>query len=340
MNFRSRLAACARGVVCAGAALLAAMPAARAQEVDQPPACTEAYAAIAAAEAASDRAGLEKWARQVNRIVGCDARETTLMRRRASRALVVLADAARAQGAPADDVKARYEAARRAFATWEATVKLANLSFEAGRLDDAEALYNEALNEMDTLFPGEPPVPPATRAWTDQRANEIGMLVAQPAVPPPNRAGEPGGVDAQLVNAQLVAGGGRSVGVSGRKLPVTFVYAKAVMTPEGLVFAQQWIESLRGAALPAVVLAGHTDPQGDPMLDEILAVNRARAVAEMMRANGFRVTVLGYGRRCGNIPFTAAYSEEQRNRILRRVEVFAGDAPPPGYCAGAVPRPG
>lgn len=308
---------------------------ARAQDVEQPPACTDAYLAISAAVAASDRAGLERWARQVNRIVGCDARESTLMRRRASRALVVLADAARAQGASAEELQARYEAARRAYATWEATLKLANLAFDAKRLDVAEGLYNETLNEMDTLFPGEPPVPAATRAWTDQRANEIGMLVAHPSVPPPNRAGEPGGID-----AQLVAGSGRSVGVAGRKLPVTFVFAKAEMTPEGLMFAQQWIESLRGAPLPAVVLAGHTDSQGDRELDEVLAVNRARAVATLMRANGFRVTVLGYGRRCQDVPFTAAYSDEQRNRILRRVEVLPGDVPPPGYCRGETPRPG
>jgi hypothetical protein len=67
----------------------------------------------------------------------------------------------------------------------------------------------------------------------------------------------------------------------------------------------------------------------------------ARALGAFLQANGFPggIRVFGFGPRCP-LALAADYSEDERNRILRRVEVLRMHTLPPGYCGGAAADPG
>ena len=288
--------------------------------------CAALYGPIDSATASGNSAQLETLGQQLLAMPDCDTNRRTAYRRSTARALVRQAEAAGLSGAALQD---RLKAAQHVAVVWEVLVKLGDSYADAGDFDQAAALYNRALNDMSDRLPGDPPPPDeATTALVFDRASELGML--GPTLSDDNRDGTLGGVDAVLIP------GGRTLVTRPRLLPVTYEYARAVMTKDGLEFAKEWIETWRATPPAALVLIGNTDPDGDPKINETLSVARARALATFIRNAGFQgeLRVYGFGQRCP-INFTRPYSRDQQNQILRRVEVLAGTGIPPGYhCTG------
>lgn len=290
--------------------------------------CQDVFDKLDAAMTVRDEASLGRLGAAANDVPGCDADRRTRYRRSAARLLAELSKDAGAETAT------RLATARRVYPVWEVTRGLADLAFARRDYATAGQLYGLALNDMLRRFPADPPVAAQDVLLVQRRAGEVDMLA--PTIPAPMRDGLPGGLD-----AVLLPGGARDLGVQPRLLPVTFEYSRAAMTTEGAAFADRWQTSLQAAAIPALVLAGHTDPTGDAALNETLAVRRAAALADQLRRGGFQgaIAVVGFGSRCP-ISFTAPYSEAEQHQILRRVEVFRGGEVPTGRCPGQNPRQG
>lgn len=293
--------------------------------------CARALKQLDDAIATRDRAALEREGFDIGGVPGCDPDAVRAKRRQAA---LILVDLARpSQGAEARE---RYRRARRVAAVWPVVQGLAEAAHAERNWPEAAKLYSDLLVAMRDPERDDPPVPETVIALAEQRAGETQMLVPPEAAPLPHtRAGAPGGLDAVLVEGAF-----RDLIPRPRLMPVTFESNGARMTPSGSAFAERWWQSVRASVAPALVLAGHSDPRGNPARNEVLSLQRAAALGEFLKAKGFTgtVTVVGYGQRCLK-PFSpgSSYTAEEQWQIQRRVEILANAAVPAGYCRGMKP---
>ncbi len=100
---------------------------------------------------------------------------------------------------------------------------------------------------------------------------------------------------------------------------VSFVTGSAGITPEGRLILDEVGFLLRQYPEPRVVIAGHTDAQGDATANRNLSVRRARAVLDYLVSRGLdrdRFEVTGFG---GTRPITHDSTPEGRE-ANRRIE--------------------
>lgn len=105
-------------------------------------------------------------------------------------------------------------------------------------------------------------------------------------------------------------------------LPVYFlVYFKtgvASMTPESEAFIPMVITTIRNRGVAAVSVIGHTDTAGDQSANEQLALQRAQAIAQLLKRKGVQaleITVTSHGERNLLVKTPDNVSEPKNRRV-------------------------
>lgn len=299
--------------------------------------CAAAAERLAGALDLGDRAAIETHAMGLITLPGCDDGVRLRLRRRASRVLTALAvgepkAGTSLDGTSLDETVARLRVARRIAQVWETLIEMANL--EAARRDykAATQFYQAALNDMAERYPGEPEAPRDRQVFAYQRANETQMLAPEEFAAA-KRDGMAGGLDIALESS-----GSRAI-MATRFLPITFLTASAEMTGQGRAIAERWWEGVRAGAPSDLLILGHADQRGTDAYNNQLSRERADSLARFLRSHGFtgRIAIRGFGKQCPvRLSSGAAYSDEEKLRINRRVEVVRGSELPEGYCSSAV----
>jgi outer membrane protein OmpA-like peptidoglycan-associated protein len=297
--------------------------------------CEQALQSLEQAIATRDRTLLEQKGFDIGGLPGCDPDEVRAKRRQAARILAEVAQTAAQAGASSEEIQRRYVNARRVASVEPVLRGMAELAYAQKNWTEAARDYSDLLMALQDPEPDDPPTPAGSRVMAFQRASETQMLAPLgTAGSRIARDGTPSGLD-----AVLIPNGSRSLGIRQRMLPVTFEFDSAEMTRDGKTYFESWWNAVRGGVSNTLVLAGHTDPRGTDARNEVLALNRAAAMATFLQQHGFagRLLVVGFGRRCPvELSAGSTYSLEDQFQIFRRVEVIA-DELPPAYCGGAKP---
>jgi outer membrane protein OmpA-like peptidoglycan-associated protein len=106
-------------------------------------------------------------------------------------------------------------------------------------------------------------------------------------------------------------------------VPVKFTFGESVLTPDGEKAAKDIYAYLDDQGSPDVRLIGHTDPVGAPYSNQVLSVNRAKAVADYLLAQGYkgRIEVVGKGETQRFKPDDPTkYTRDELHTFDRRVE--------------------
>ena len=108
-------------------------------------------------------------------------------------------------------------------------------------------------------------------------------------------------------------------------VPLQFHTASAEFTEGGLRAAADMAEHLKAQNPEQIVIAGHTDPRGTEAYNLELSRQRAQAVAQSLREQGFagRIVVVAKGE-SEQFPIGEpdAYDREVRWQMDRRVELI------------------
>ncbi len=110
-------------------------------------------------------------------------------------------------------------------------------------------------------------------------------------------------------------------------LPITYFYNSTEFDATGAAYAEMLAQHLTTFAPPSITLTGHTDPIGGDEFNQTLSEERAQALADYLRENGYQgeITVVGVGRsQLPPAPPGIAEDSEEYYRIARRV-AFAQD---------------
>jgi outer membrane protein OmpA-like peptidoglycan-associated protein len=212
----------------------------------------------------------------------------------------------------ADARRAAYEAALGYEQHWRTYAALARLAWDARDYTSAAEDYQLAINE---LVDG-----PASHEATEDEIAEVYQLASaavalsdQPVAMPLTRAGEPGGLFAQNI---------RGFEVEEVPLPITFFYDSAEFDATGAAYAEMLAEHLVTFAPDTITLSGHTDPIGGDAYNQTLSEDRAAALADFLRGQGYQgdIIVQGFGRtQLPPAPPGIADGSEEHYRIARRV---------------------
>lgn len=198
---------------------------------------------------------------------------------------------------------------------WQAAAGLGRLAMTDGDYGEAAARFQAALVSIDD--PQETPTapPPAVIERVVRLAAEARMLADDYVASPVTRAGTPGGLAAPSV---------RGVALVSIPLPVEFRFDSTEFTAKGISAARDLLSALAAEGAGSITLIGHTDPRGSEAYNLRLSLARAEAVAAFLLAEGYpgRIEVRGEGERHPPVlSDPAAYTEEQRHQLSRRVEL-------------------
>jgi outer membrane protein OmpA-like peptidoglycan-associated protein len=103
-------------------------------------------------------------------------------------------------------------------------------------------------------------------------------------------------------------------------LQINFDTNKAVIKPESLPLIKQIVDLMKGQPSLKVSIEGHTDNQGTAAANKVLSLDRAKAVAAAVAAEGVkadRMSAVGWGQ---EKPIADNRTEDGR-AINRRVEL-------------------
>lgn len=197
---------------------------------------------------------------------------------------------------------------------WQALALLGDLDTEARDRAAAAQHYQEALDALADERATPTPPNPAVIGAIFAKA-EVARLLAEDYVPTTRSAGAPGG----LARGEIRGFVPRKVAV-----PVTFAFDSAAFDAQGEQYAEEMLAYLAEQGEPDIRLIGHTDPRGAEDYNLDLSVRRAEAVASFLKARGYRGTITAEGRGEGDpivLDDPSAYSEDERHRLARRVEL-------------------
>lgn len=234
-----------------------------------------------------------------------------------------------AEGLPAAEQEARLEEALQlapSVPPWQVLARLGRIAYGGRNYALAQARFEAALNDIEDAWANPDPPPAEVIETIHALADQARSLAPKPNPSPPNRRGQPGGLEMGFV---------RGFAISRAPLPVRFVYGEATFTPEGREDAAFLREHLARQGNPPVTLVGHTDPKG-PAGDEdafncALSWKRVRALEAYLKAQGYRspITVAGMGlRQPRPILEGEGLTLEERHQLQRRVEYFRTDENP------------
>lgn len=109
--------------------------------------------------------------------------------------------------------------------------------------------------------------------------------------------------------------------VAEKRFVLSFVSGTSRLTPESEALLPQAMQEAQARKGGEIIVVGHTDTTGDAAANDRLSLQRARAVAELLIARGFKpelIEAVGRGERELLVP-TADNVDEPRNR---RTEVI------------------
>lgn len=196
---------------------------------------------------------------------------------------------------------------------WKLLAWLGDLQLQRRNFAMAAKLYSDAL---DTIRDEQatPTAPSKKIIAAIFKKAEQSALLATSVVPQANkRTGGPGGVAVETTRGFTVKKVAR---------PVQFVFRETAFTDMGREAARELLNEVR--SYQQIRLIGHTDAKGDRAFNQKLSVQRARAVADFLKANGYagRILVAGKGE---DEPFSGdgslALTEDETDQQNRRVEL-------------------
>jgi len=215
---------------------------------------------------------------------------------------------------PTDADASRIEVATKYGRPWQVLVVIGDAYYAKGQWPQAQAAYEEALDDMRDIAanPAPPPADVEKRAY--KRAVQARAL-APTYVATRQVRGEKTG----LANPTF-----RNFTAVSVPVPVQFDVDQDVLTPQGQAAVRDIYAYLsQQQGLGTVRIIGHTDPRGDDAYNFALSQRRATSVAAYLQFLGYhgRLEVQGKGR---TEPFqpddSAKYSPEQIWAFDRRVE--------------------
>ena len=171
---------------------------------------------------------------------------------------------------------------------WPLLALLGDAARAADDYGNAATRYQEALVAIDDLVktPSAPPEAEIRRIFN--RAAESRMLAADYRPAPKTRSGAPGGLAAASIRGFI------PVRVP---VPIRFYTGSAEFTEDGLRAVADLAEHLKAQNPEKIAIAGHTDPRGTEAYNLELSRQRAQAVAQYLREQGFagRIVVVAKG---------------------------------------------
>ena len=195
---------------------------------------------------------------------------------------------------------------------WRSFAGLGHLDWADENYAAAAANFQLALNE---LAEGDQ----SHQAETDEIAEIYQLATASMALAddvvdlPTTRSGNP---------SVMMTGKVRGFEVEEIPLPITFEYNSVQFDEAGLDYANALVNHLLMVNPVSVNLGGHTDPVGGEDFNLALSAARADALADYIRASGFKgeIVTTPYGEsRLPTPPEGITAGSEEHHRIARRV---------------------
>jgi len=197
---------------------------------------------------------------------------------------------------------------------WRSYAALARLEWDGQDYASAARDYQLAINQL-VEGPADDSATEAEIAEVYQMASAAVALSPTVVAMPTTRSGEEGGLFATNI---------RGYEVTEVPLPITFVYATDDFDETGAAYAQMLADHLNTFAPDSITLSGHTDPIGSDDYNMELSEERAVALADFLRAQGYEgeITTVGFGRtQLPPAPPGIEPGSEEYNRIARRVTI-------------------
>lgn len=220
-------------------------------------------------------------------------------------------------GEPLSQQQALLERSLQIARTWQALAMLGDLQQERKDYAEASLAYQEALNLIDDPALTERPPSPADIQGIYQKASECRALAEHYVKAPTNhRSGAAGGLAMTSV---------RGWAVEKVPVPVTFKANTAAFTHKGQEAVADLAVMLRRDQPPRITLIGHTDERGAEDVNLYLSQQRAEAVAEYLRENGYhgQIQVEGAGEsQPAALYDPSRYTKEEIWALNRRVEML------------------
>lgn len=198
---------------------------------------------------------------------------------------------------------------------WQAHAALGDMAANRREHGTAANHYQEALDAINSaaLTPAEPPAATIEALF---RKAQTSRLLAPDYVPTTrSRSGEPAG----LAGTHF-----RNIVIRKVALPIHFEMNSTALTPKGEAAVADLLDYLTRAQPATATLIGHACAIGDPDYNRRLSRQRAEAVANWLRQQGFSGHIQTEGRG-SEVPFEvddpARYTQAERYEMDRRVEL-------------------
>lgn len=225
---------------------------------------------------------------------------------------------ARLRQDPNADVAAQLDRALSYTRSWQALAMRGDLRHDRHDYYQAAQDYQEALELIAdrNLTPDSESPAPALIGAIYKKAERSRLLADRYSPTPTSRStGEPAGLAATSIRGfvpERVA------------LPITFEYDSTVFDAKGQAATADLLDFLTRQGQREITLIGHTDPRGDEAYNLALSQRRAEAVKRFLQAKNYSGTIHTEGRGESEpmaLDDPQAYSEEERYRLDRRVEL-------------------
>ncbi len=229
---------------------------------------------------------------------------------------------ARLRQDPTTDVTESLDRALSYARSWQALAMRGDLRQDRRDYYRAALDYQEALEVIADRNATPDPPAPALIGAIYQKAERSRLLADRyPPTPTSRSTGAPAGLAATSIRGfvpERVA------------LPITFEYDSTAFDAKGQAAAADLLDFLTRQGQGEITLIGHTDPQGDDAYNLALSQRRAEAVKRFLQARNYSGTIHTEGRGEREplaVDDPQAYSEEERYRLDRRVELRRNERP-------------
>ena len=229
-----------------------------------------------------------------------------------------------ARGRPVGDYDRLLTDADRPDVLWQAAATLGDVRFGERRFVESALAFDRAIEivKNDALTPTAPSKFEIASLF--ERAGQARILAAN------LEAGQETGGFVQTARDQrdgklggLYTPSLRGITLLVVPVPVTFDYAKTTFTPVGEKAAQELVTAIKEQRPSKITLIGHTDVRGSAEANMNLSVERANAVADVLRQNGIDTQIETIGKGATEpmkLSDTSGLSQDDIYALNRRVE--------------------
>lgn len=267
----------------------------------------------------ADLATLEALYREAHSAPDCDDAFRAKLGQRASNELLRQTQT-RLQQDPKADVAEVLDRALSYARSWQGLAMRGDLRHDRRDYYRAARDYQEALELIaDRNATPDPPAPALIGAIYKKAERSSLLADRYPPTPTSRSTGEPAGLAATSIRGfvpERVA------------LPITFEYDSTDFDAKGQAAAAGLLDFLTRQGQQEITLIGHTDSRGDDAYNLALSQRRAEAVQRFLLTNNYSGAIHTEGRGESEpmaVDDPQAYSEEERYRLDRRVELRRND---------------